>query len=49
LKEKFEKKKYDEYVKLMKLCWQHDPKDRPSFSEIVFTLQEILENLNKRI
>jgi serine/threonine protein kinase len=43
---KFEnKKKYFEFIILMKKCWNHDPKERPAFNEIVMTLQEISENI----
>jgi hypothetical protein len=42
---KIEKKKYFEFVNLMKKCWNHDPKERPAFNETTMTLQEINENV----
>jgi hypothetical protein len=42
------KKKYFEFIDLMKKCWNHDPKERPGFNEITMTLQEINENNVKR-
>jgi hypothetical protein len=42
-----EKKKYFEFIDLMKKCWNHDPKERPGFNEITMTLQEIFENIKK--
>jgi serine/threonine protein kinase len=42
------KKKNIEFIDLMKKCWNHQPKERPSFNEITMTLQEIIENNVKR-
>jgi len=42
---KFEnKKKYSQFIELMKKCWKHNPSERPNFYEITLTLQEIFEN-----
>jgi serine/threonine protein kinase len=43
-----EKKKYFEFVGLMKRCWKHDPKERLGFNEITMTLQEIQEKIKKK-
>ena len=32
------------YIELMQKCWNHDPKDRPHFSEIVVILKEKLDS-----
>jgi tRNA A-37 threonylcarbamoyl transferase component Bud32 len=49
ISKKFEnKKKYFEFIDLMKKCWNHNPKERPGFNEITMTLQEINENNVKR-
>jgi hypothetical protein len=40
-----EKKRYFEFIDLMKKFLQHDPKERPGFNEITMTLQEIQENI----
>jgi serine/threonine protein kinase len=37
---------FSEFIDLMKKCWQHDPKERPSFNEITINLEEINEKLN---
>jgi serine/threonine protein kinase len=42
-----DKKKYFEFIDLMKKCWNHSPKERPAFNEITMTLQEIFENIKK--
>jgi hypothetical protein len=42
------KKKYFEFIELIKKCWSHEPKERPEFNEITMTLQEIIENIVKR-
>jgi hypothetical protein len=31
----------DQLVQLMKACWQEDPDERPTFSEVVATLSKI--------
>jgi tRNA A-37 threonylcarbamoyl transferase component Bud32 len=37
-------KKYNEFIILMRKCWDFDPKERPGFNEITMTLQEIYDN-----
>jgi serine/threonine protein kinase len=46
-KKYLEKKKYFEFIELMKKCWNQDPKERPSFNDITMTLQKISDNIVK--
>jgi hypothetical protein len=42
----FKKKKYKDFINLMKKCWIHKPNERPTFDHITLTIQEIFENTN---
>jgi hypothetical protein len=44
IENKFQKKKYKEFIDLMKRCWNHSPIERPTFNEIILILQEYYEN-----
>ncbi|XP_046849842.1 uncharacterized protein LOC124443400 [Xenia sp. Carnegie-2017] len=37
----------DEVGKVMKSCWMNDPKERPTFGQIVFKLRDIVNSLSK--
>jgi serine/threonine protein kinase len=39
-------KKYDQFLNIMKICWNSNPKNRFNFNEITIQLEEILVNLN---
>jgi hypothetical protein len=46
ISKRFKKKKYFEFLELLKKCWDHNPKERPNFNDISFALREIYQNKN---